>query len=486
MKRLKLIFVLVAVLSFITIFSMETFAAAPSISIVVNNNKLNFPDAKPFVDKNGRTQTPAKYIGEALGATVVWNGKEQKAVFTFSDTQLVLYIGKKDYTLNGQTKQMDTTAVLKDGRTFVPAKYIAEAFGATIKWDGETNTVYVDRTLKTQIFEGKDVPDGTIVSNQAELHEAMKLATYTLQTKVVLKCDDYFKSNYDLEKLFEKDFLTYGAYVSNYKTTYKNNVLNLTATITYFQGFEIEQGIKNELALSRLSEDDTTVVTKINEIISQIIDDNMSDYQKELAIHNYLVQNFKYDYDNYLADTLPDESYTPYGLLVKGTGVCQAYAETMKLMLNAVGVDCEVVFGTSEGISHAWNIVKLDNEYYMLDTTWDDPTPDREGEVFYNYFNVTSAELSKDHIWEESNWPKANGTKYNYFIYNNLVVNNYYEFKQLVVSQILEGKKVIWVYINGYDKNTYDLQFIFDFYSGSSIGYYVKDSINTPFRIILK
>ncbi len=485
----KIVFSLVILLSLTTIFSTVAFATAQPISVVVNGSKIAFSDAQPFVDVNGRTQTPAKYIGEALGATVTWNGKEQKAVFTFGNKELVLYIGKKNYKVDGQTKQMDTTAILKDGRTFVPAKYIAQALGANVKWDGTTKTVYVDRTLSTQVEEGKDVADETVVNNQAELCEVLRIASCTLQPTVELKLNNYETSDYDLSELSQDSAGIYGVYNIKIKASIIDDVADATATITYSQVFRIQQAMKNEKALSRLSFEDTTVLIKVKEIIAQVVKESMTDYEKELAIHDYLVLNYRYDYENYKNDTIPDESYSPYGLLIKGTGVCQAYAETMELLLNAVGIECKMVVGTSNGDNHGWNIVKLEDEYYMLDVTYDDPAPDETGYVSYKYFNVTADQLALDHEWDSSKWPTANGTKYNYYVYNDLVVNNYNDFKKLVAKKIKEGSRDIKVYINNYDKNLYDLQFVFNYYDGTSISHSVPDttnSPNTPFEIILK
>lgn len=137
--------------------------------------------------------------------------------------------------------------------------------------------------------------------------------------------------------------------------------------------------------------------SKADQIISSIIKPDMSDIQKEIAIHNYIVLNTKYDYDNYLHNTIPDESYTPYGVLVKGVGVCQGYAGATKLLLNKVGIECMVVRGKANGGRHAWNIVKINGEYYNLDTTWDDPAPDIAGFVRFKYFNLSDQEISKDH-----------------------------------------------------------------------------------------
>lgn len=124
---------------------MATFAVSLELPlrVVVDGNKLSFPDAQPFIDSNGRTQTPARFIGEALGASVTWDAASKKATFVMDSKKLVLYIGKKEYELDGRKLQMDTAALLVENRTFVPARYVAEAFGATVTWDNVIKTVYI-------------------------------------------------------------------------------------------------------------------------------------------------------------------------------------------------------------------------------------------------------------------------------------------------------------------------------------------------------
>lgn len=149
MKKFALI---IATILFMTgLMSVANVFGEMPLRIVVNGNRLFFPDAQPFIDSNGRTQTPARFIGESLGATVTWDGAEQKAVFVKGNKKLILYIGKKEYELDGKKLQMDTEALLQEGRTFVPARYVAEAFGATVRWDSIIRTVYIDT-------EGSSIP----------------------------------------------------------------------------------------------------------------------------------------------------------------------------------------------------------------------------------------------------------------------------------------------------------------------------------------
>lgn len=110
-------------------------AAQLPLRVEVDGEKIIFPDAQPFADKNSRVQVPVRFVSEALGAKVDWNSKAQTVTVSLEGNQIVLTLGKKSYTVNGKTKQMDTVALRKSSRTFVPLRFVSEALGAQVKWD---------------------------------------------------------------------------------------------------------------------------------------------------------------------------------------------------------------------------------------------------------------------------------------------------------------------------------------------------------------
>lgn len=158
----KFVFGIVNVMLISTLFFATNVFGEMPLRILINGERLFFPDAQPFIDENGRTQTPSRFIGEELGATVTWDGTAQKATFIKGNKELVLYIGKKDYEFDGKKLQMDTAAILKEGRTFVPARYVAEAFGATVRWDGVIKTVYIDTSVNSTIIPTPTAQGGTV------------------------------------------------------------------------------------------------------------------------------------------------------------------------------------------------------------------------------------------------------------------------------------------------------------------------------------
>lgn len=137
--------------------------------------------------------------------------------------------------------------------------------------------------------------------------------------------------------------------------------------------------------------DDTALVTaeKQNEIkemipkiVSQIITNDMTDLEKELAINQYLCDTIVYDEEalanaeenNFLSvDDEFKDSFTAYGALIKGKSVCAGYAGAFKLLCDAVGLKAVVVTGILEGsLSHAWNKVQIDGEWQIIDVTNND------------------------------------------------------------------------------------------------------------------
>ena len=95
-----------------------------------------------------------------------------------------------------------------------------------------------------------------------------------------------------------------------------------------------------------------------------------SDYEKVVAIYDYICDNVTYDYTN-LEDDTYDLKYTAYAALINKTSVCQGYANLLYRMLHEAGIDSRIVTGIGNGGGHAWNIVELNNRYYYADATWD-------------------------------------------------------------------------------------------------------------------
>lgn len=157
-------------------------------------------------------------------------------------------------------------------------------------------------------------------------------------------------------------------------------------------------------------EQDVKEQAVVDAAIASCVTDGMSNYEIAKALHDYLALNNEYDM-RYYSGNVPAISYTAYGALVNRTSVCAGYALAYERLMDQVGIPCEYVTGMTTNGYHAWNIVQIDGEWYHVDVTWDDPTPDREGYVRYKYFLKSDKAMSRDHIsWEASH--TCTSTKY--------------------------------------------------------------------------
>ena len=141
--------ILCLVLAMTTLLATGAMAAsatdATGPDVRVNGELVDFPDGQPYVDANSRTMIPVRFVTEALGAKVSWDGPNQTAVIEKDGTTVKIKIGSTDLTVikSGKTStvKMDTAAVVKDGRTYVPIRFVAEALGAEVDYSGTYYTV---------------------------------------------------------------------------------------------------------------------------------------------------------------------------------------------------------------------------------------------------------------------------------------------------------------------------------------------------------
>ena len=108
---------------------------------VVDGNAVT-NDVGPII-VNGRTYTPARFVAEALGAKVDWNEATRTVTITKGDTSIVLIVDTTTAYVNGEAVKMDASAFIADGRTFTPCRFVAEQLGANVEWDEATRTVTI-------------------------------------------------------------------------------------------------------------------------------------------------------------------------------------------------------------------------------------------------------------------------------------------------------------------------------------------------------
>lgn len=276
----------------------------------------------------------------------------------------------------------------------------------------------------------------------------MKAAKENLMPQVSVSIDKFNQDLYDINKLAEYNISIKASGEIIGRRAY------IDYTFEYSDNYKLLRAVENPGLTHRLNTQQQQALLKLREIKSQIIKNHMSDYEGEKAIHDFMVTNYKYDQENLNAGTLTNRSHSVVGLVNDKKGVCEAYANTFMLLCKLSEIECQLVTGTVDNIKHAWNIVKLDNEYYHVDVTNDDPIPDTPEEIRYAYFNLDDNEISKTHIIDLGQTIKCTGKKYNYYTYNNLIVTNFNELKALTSKQLAGNNKIITFKTQGFILNS--------------------------------
>ncbi|MEG2321972.1 MAG: hypothetical protein RSB71_00580 [Bacilli bacterium] len=155
----------------------------------------------------------------------------------------------------------------------------------------------------------------------------------------------------------------------------------------------------------------TAIENKIDRIMSEIITDDMSTLNKIKAFHNYIINTTKYD-KQYIESGLNDlnsSSHKATGPLFFNKALCGGYSDTMSIFLNKLNIPNYRIASKN----HIWNLVYLDNNWYHLDTTWDDPvTSDGSDIVLDTFFLISSKQLEKVntnyHAYDKNIYIEAN------------------------------------------------------------------------------
>ena len=126
----------------------DVFAISKDPNIYIHNQIVK-TDVVPFI-KNERTMVPLRIISENLGYNVQWNQKKQEVKVSDRNLEVKLYIGKKEIINNNHKEVIDVAPLIKNDRTFVPLRCIAEAFNQVVIWDQKARNVHITRE--------KDIP----------------------------------------------------------------------------------------------------------------------------------------------------------------------------------------------------------------------------------------------------------------------------------------------------------------------------------------
>ena len=184
-------------------------------------------------------------------------------------------------------------------------------------------------------------------------------------------------------------------------TTLLSNINNYVHPYNNYSKIGIVSNTTGEITINTTklySEQDIDKLNKgVDEIITKYITSDMSDDDKVLKIHDYIINNTRYDINK-----VNEASYTALGPLFNGTAVCSGYADLMAIFLNKFGIKNYKIASNT----HVWNALFINGEWLHLDLTWDDPiTKNSDVDTLqHDFFLVKTSKLlefdTKDHKFD--------------------------------------------------------------------------------------
>lgn len=221
---------------------------------------------------------------------------------------------------------------------------------------------------------------------------------------------------------------------------------------------------------SALNEEDKYILETAQSIIKELgITDSMSEYEKEKAVYDWQVMYTAYDSSQQTAipNNISDYNYWPYGVLKYHSAICVGNATTFKLFMDLLGIDCKIIHSVAEG-EHAWNLVKIDGDWYHVDVTFDGRACNKP---VYAYFNVPdSVKQNSGYPWNAEDFPAATATKYSMAVQDCHTLKDLYELPEAIFDAYRAGENHVFV-------KTEDF---------SAVDYQIIDQISCAFGWVLQ
>ena len=197
--------------------------------------------------------------------------------------------------------------------------------------------------------------------------------------------------------------------------------------------------------ISVLNRDIRRIVDKVAVKAEQFLSD---EFRLEKFLHDSVVKSVAYDYES-LKKTDCFNAHSVVGAFLDNRAVCEGIAKAFKLLCNEFDIKCIVVLGKanqdgdfSKDDYHAWNLVKIKDESYHVDVTWDNMYDKGLQHISYDYFNMTTEQIMLDHQ-PIGNLPLCNATRLNYFYCTNSFVSTYNELVSLI-EQRYDSKSIMF------------------------------------------
>lgn len=386
---------------------------------------------------------------------------------TSSKTGRVRTKTMKIYSSKSSKSTLLATAEYQDTVTVV--EMTSSSAWAKVTYNGKTG--YCNKTSFELVDDGSSSTGGSTSTDGAAFitYKKPSYTTYTSKSQVI-ELVNYNLANFNKNFSFQVN-TTSGSTVSNLLPNAKRDVLygylytgaqldaagltnsivyhmsgnTVYATVYYNEAGEVLAYYKNNTPITTSAA--KSLLNKVQDILDEVVDDGMSDYEKALALHDYICENVVYS----------DTSLTAYEALVNGRANCQGYAEATGLLYTLAGLENHIVRATNKHTDkdHGYVKVKIDGTWYVVDTTADDPVDNSNPTPRHDFFLVSDEILETRYTPWLDIYPDCNSMTLNYYQVNDLVVSSSSELSNLIREAVKDKKSSLEVWVDNYSTSRY-------------------------------
>lgn len=178
----------------------------------------------------------------------------------------------------------------------------------------------------------------------------------------------------------------------------ENNLDHIESSI---RGFEDSYSIEYNVKYLTTAFEEDEISKYVKSVLDTLIKPGMDDFEIEKKIHDHIIEKTKYDKNK--------NNNSAHNAIFRGYATCHGYSLIAQKYFDEAGIESLII--TSPEMDHAWNLVKILDDWYHIDFTWDDPLPDKEGRVLYTFYNLTAEEMlnhpEQKHFWDSNKYPAA-------------------------------------------------------------------------------
>ena len=223
--------------------------------------------------------------------------------------------------------------------------------------------------------------------------------------------------------------------------------------ITYYPGDNVAWAYRSG-DTSSLEPEELELYDAAAAWLAENISEDMTDYEKCVAIHDYLSGNVRYDNELLAALNTSftfDWGITAYGAMVDNNSICQGYADAFVMLTTMLDIHSTQIYGTGSGEPHNWNLVELDGQWYHVDCTFDAAFGGTDGTSSKAYLFASDAQMRRTHSWETDRYPAAEDDSLYYYTAMGLVVGSEAELESKAAEAFQQGEAVN-LYVKGVTK----------------------------------